>query len=301
MTAAFSLKSITKRYKHQLALDDVSLEASSGKVFALLGENGAGKTTSLRILLGLTRPDTGHAHVLGLDSRTQGQEVRRRVGYVPEQPTLYEWMTVAEIGWFTSGFYALGFLENYRRLVADFGLPEYRKLKDLSKGMRAKVALSLAMAHEPELLVLDEPTSGLDSMVRREFLASMVDVAAAGRTVLLSSHQIDEVERVADVVAILRQGKLVVCESLDELKGDIRELTIALKNGSPSAPEVPGTVIHRQMKDRNWRLLVRGIDEQQAESVRSNPEVGSVEVRSPSLEDIFVGYMQGDSFVSQNQ
>jgi ABC-2 type transport system ATP-binding protein len=160
--------------------------------------------------------------------------------------------------------------------------------------MRAKVALSLAMAHEPELLVLDEPTSGLDSLVRREFLESMVDVAAAGRTVLLSSHQITEVERVADVVAILRQGRLVVCEPIDELKQDIRELTIALKNGSAAAPEVPGTVIHRQLKDRNWRMLVRGFDEQHAERVRSDPHVGHVELRHPSLEEIFVGYMQGE-------
>ena len=292
MTPVFRLEQVTKRYKHQLALDKVSLEAESGKVFALLGENGAGKTTSLRILLGLTQPDSGTAHVLGLDSQQQGQEIRRRVGYVPEQPTLYEWMTVAEIGWFTSGFYPPGFLEKYRQLVQGFGLPEDRKLKHLSKGMRAKVALLLAMAHEPELLVLDEPTSGLDSMVRREFLESMVDVAATGRTVLLSSHQIDEVERVADVVAILKHGKLVLCEPLDELKKDVCELTIALKNGSPAAPEVPGAVIQRKLKDRTWRMLVRGINEQQTDAVRSYPEVGNVEVRHPSLEEIFVGYMQ---------
>jgi ABC-2 type transport system ATP-binding protein len=199
---------------------------------ALLGDNGAGKTTALRILLGLIRADEGHAEVLGLESATQGEEIRRRVGYVPERPTLYLWMTVAEIGWFAAGFYPSGYLSKYQDLVRGFQLPLDRKLKALSKGMLAKVSLALAMAHEPELLVLDEPTSGLDPLVRREVLESMVDVAAAGRTVVLSSHQLGEVERVADAVAVLKQGKLVLYEMLDVLKSRIRELTVTFVNGS---------------------------------------------------------------------
>ncbi len=135
------------------------------------------------------------------------------MGYVPERPTLYEWMTVDEIGWFSAGFYGEGFLPEYARLAAEFALPGKKKISDLSKGMRAKVLLSLALANRPELLILDEPTSGLDAMVRREFLESMVDRAAAGKTVFLSSHQIAEVERVADIVAILRKGKLILVEA----------------------------------------------------------------------------------------
>src|SRR6516165_3680206 len=245
MSAVARLKNVTKRFRGQLALDDVSLEVPSGVVAALLGENGAGKTTSLRILLGLLQPDSGEAEVLNLDSRTQGDEIRCRVGYVPERPTLYEWMTVAEIGWFAAGFYRAGYLPRYRDLVKEFELPEDRKIKELSKGMRAKVALALGMAHEPEVLVLDEPTSGLDPLVRRESLESMVDVAAAGRTVLLSSHQIAEVERVADIVAILRQGKLVAVERLDDLKLHTRELTLTLNNGALYLSDVPGQVISR--------------------------------------------------------
>ncbi|MGE5192185.1 MAG: ABC transporter ATP-binding protein, partial [Deltaproteobacteria bacterium] len=162
MSAVARMKNVTKRFRGQLALDDVSLEIPPGVVVALLGENGAGKTTSLRILLGLLQPDSGEAEVLNLDSRTQGDEIRRRVGYVPERPTLYEWMTIAEIGWFAAGFYRGGYLAKYRDLVKEFELPEDRKIKELSKGMRAKVALALGMAHEPEVLILDEPTSGLD-------------------------------------------------------------------------------------------------------------------------------------------
>ena len=260
MERVVRLEKITKRFGREVALNNVSLEVERGVVFALLGENGAGKTTSLRILLGLLQADRGRSEVLGLDSSRDGLEIRRRVGYVPERPTLYEWMTVSEIGWFTAGFYGGDFLPKYHELVDQFDLPPKRKLKALSKGMRAKVALSLAMAHEPELLVLDEPTSGLDALVRREFLESMVDIAASGRTVLLSSHQIDEVERVADAVAIVRQGELVVVERLDELKQQVRELKITLREGA-SLPKFGGDVLVERRKDRQHQILVRGSTE----------------------------------------
>jgi len=152
----------------------------------------------------------------------------------------------------------------------------------------------VGMAHEPELLILDEPTSGLDPLVRREFLESMVDVAAAGRTVLLSSHQIGEVERVADIVAILKQGKLLAVERLDDLKSQTRELTLTLNNGALYLSDVPGQVISRREHDRQWRLLVRNLDENRLESFRSLAQVRDVEVRSLSLEEIFVGYMGAD-------
>src|SRR5262245_59673892 len=232
LMAVVQLQNVTKRYGWQVALENVSLEMPSGVVCALLGENGAGKTTAIRILLGLTDLDEGKATVLGLDSTRQGQLIRSRVGYVPERPTLYEWMTVSEIGWFTAGFYAGGFLPRYLKLAEDYKLPAKRKIKDLSKGMRAKVSLALALAHEPDLLILDEPTSGLDTLVRREFLEGMVDIAAAGRTVLLSSHQISEVERVADYVAILRAGRLLLVEPLEDLKDQIRELSFTLADGA---------------------------------------------------------------------
>lgn len=295
MQPVIRLDRITKRFGSQTALDDVSLEVPPGVVFAMLGENGAGKTTAIRILLGLAEPDAGQAEVLGLNCRKKGLEIRRRVGYVPEQPTLYEWMTVAEIGWFTAGFYGDGFLSRYRRMAAEFGLPERRKMKALSKGMRAKVSLSLAMAHQPEVLILDEPTSGLDTLVRREFLQSMVDVAATGRTVLLSSHQIGEVERVADIVAIVREGKLLLVERLDELKAQTRELTLTLQDGAPGPPEVPGEILYQRRKARQWQLLVRGMADEQLQTVRGHESVASVDVRSPNLEEIFVAYMQSES------
>lgn len=292
MEPVIRLDKVTKRFGTTTALSEVSLEVPPGVVFALLGENGAGKTTAIRILLGLIEPSSGRAEVLGLSSAADGLEIRRGVGYVPESPTLYDWMTVAEIGWFTAGFYGDGFLPKYLELAAQFGLPERRRLKALSKGMRAKVSLSLAMAHQPELLVLDEPTSGLDTMVRREFLESMVDQAAAGRTVLLSSHQIGEVERVADIVAIIREGELLLVERLDQLRDRTRELTVTLEDGATALPEIEAEVLSRRRKLRQWQLLVQNMPEEGQAALRSHPAVRAVEVRPPSLEEVFVAYMQ---------
>ena len=291
MEPVIRLTNVTKRYGAQTALDDVSFEVPPGVVFALLGENGAGKTTAIRVMLGLTEASAGHAEVLGLKSHRDGLEIRRRTGYVPEQPTLYDWMTVAEIGWFTAGFFGDGFLPHYHRLAEGFGLPMRRKLKALSKGMRAKVSLSLAMAHSPELLVLDEPTSGLDTLVRREFLESMVDQAAAGRTVLLSSHQIGEVERVADIVAIVHEGRLALVEPLDTLKQQVRQLTVTLHDGMPPPP-VPGEVLREHRRARQWQVVVRGASEDELGRLRSHAAVREVEVHAPSLEEIFVAYIQ---------
>ncbi|MBC7818483.1 MAG: ABC transporter ATP-binding protein, partial [Planctomycetaceae bacterium] len=182
MSAVFSWDQVTKRFGKQVALSRFTLSSEPGSVVALLGDNGAGKTTAIRILLGLLEPTNGRSHVFGLDSQADGQTIRQRVGYVPDRPALYEWMTIEQIGWFTAGFYADGFYQRFCEYVGQFGLPIDKKIKTLSKGMRSKVSLALCMGHEPELLVLDEPTSGLDPVVRREFLESMVDVAARGRT-----------------------------------------------------------------------------------------------------------------------
>jgi ABC-type multidrug transport system ATPase subunit len=291
MPNAIELFDVTKRYGTTTALDQVSFAVPPGCVFALLGENGAGKTTAIRLMLGLAEASVGEVRVLGLDSRRDGLAIRRRVGYVPERPTLYEWMTAAEIGWFTAGFYADGFEHHYRTLVEAFCVPLGRKLSQLSKGMRAKVSLSLAMAHRPELLVLDEPTSGLDTMVRREFLESMVDIAAEGRTVLLSSHQIGEVERVADIVAIMHAGRVLLVERLDELKRTTRELTVTVTDGAAPLPWIDGEVIHRRSRGRQWEVLVSGLYEMALERLRYAGGIVAVESRTPSLEEIFVGYM----------
>jgi ABC-2 type transport system ATP-binding protein len=293
---AIRIDGLVKRYKGRLAVDRATFDVPTGSVFGLLGENGAGKSTTIKTILGLIKPDGGRVETLGLDPVKYGLEVRRKVGYVPEVPGLYDWMKVAEIGWFAAGFHhgPHQFQKKYAELIGGFELPADRKIKALSKGMRAKVSLALALAAEPELLVLDEPTSGIDVLVRREFLESMVDLAGEGRTVLLSSHGIGEVERVASHVALLHQGKLVLAEPLDELKARTYRLNFRIDGEEPLArPAASGIdLIDAIHAPGQARWLVHADSRSAIEAARDWPGVMTLEVETPSLEEIYIAYMK---------
>jgi ABC-2 type transport system ATP-binding protein len=295
MSAVISIKGLEVHFSGCDALRGVDLEVTAGKVVALLGENGAGKTTLIRTLTGFQQPSRGECTVLGLDPEADAQQLRRRVGYVSDAPALYEWMRVDEIGWFAAAFYDGGFLDQYRQLIDHYEVPLDRKIKHLSKGQRAKVALALALAHDPELLILDEPTSGLDPLVRREFLESMLDRVATGRTVLLSSHQISEVERVADEVAILHQGKFRVSGPLQELRESISEVTISLDDPLAAIPQLesPAEVLYERSEGRQSRLIVRGFTSAMREMLEKSTAVASVRVHHTALDEIFVACTRG--------
>ena len=288
MPSVLSLKNVSKRFKSTVALSNVSLEVPRGVVFALLGENGAGKSTLIRILTGFVAPDSGQAEVLGHDCSSDSIEIRRSIGYVSDAPALYDWMTPPEIGWFTSAFYPEGYLARYQKMLEDFSVPLTTKIKDLSKGQRAKVALSLAISHDPELLILDEPTSGLDAMVRRQFLKSMVDRAALGRTVLLSSHQISEVERVADWVAILHQGVLKIVEPLEELKSNIKIVTATLDSSDGVVAMPRGKVLTELQTGRQMRWIVKSLPDDWRCDYQAGSGVTRMDATAATLEDIFV-------------
>jgi ABC-2 type transport system ATP-binding protein len=244
-------------------------------------------------LTGFERPTEGSARVLGLDCRRQSQEIRGRIGYVSDQPALYDWMRPDEIGWFASAFYGDGFLPRFHELIAHYEVPPGRKIKQLSRGQRAKVALALATAHDPDLLILDEPTSGLDPVVRRQFLESMVDRAALGKTVFLSSHQISEVERVADWVAILHQGVIRLVQPLTELKETVQEVRVTLSDSAIEVPLPEAEVLHQQRLGRQLRLMAMGPSEEDLRAIREASGVTAVELVHPSLEEIFVACTHG--------
>jgi ABC-2 type transport system ATP-binding protein len=283
-----TLKNVCKSFGTKVALDNVSMEVPDGVVFALLGENGAGKTTMIRILTGFARVDSGLVTVLGHSPGGDAMELRRAIGYVSDSPPLYEWMKAEEIGWFTSAFYDDAFPVRYLELLAAFDLPTGVKLKNLSKGQRAKVALALATAHDPRLLILDEPTSGLDPMVRRQFLESMVDRAAQGRTVLLSSHHINEVERVADWVAILHQGEMKIVSPLDELKSQTWVVTATLQDTRVAIAVPRGDVLSETQSGRQVRWIVRGLPPDWQTDYANDAGITDLRATPATLEEIFV-------------
>ncbi len=218
MTAAIEASGLTKTYGTTCALTDLSFGVEAGQVFGFLGPNGAGKTTTIRLLLALQRPTGGRAAVLGLDCQRDSVEIHRRVGYLPGELALYPRMTGRQhVDWFAR---ARG--RHDPRLAAElverFEVIMDRPATQLSKGNRQKLGLVLAFMHEPELLILDEPTSGLDPLMQNEFERLARDVIADGRTVFLSSHELDEVQRLADRVAIIRSGRLVTADTVEHLR-----------------------------------------------------------------------------------
>jgi ABC-2 type transport system ATP-binding protein len=292
MSDVIRVQNVSKRFGRRAVLDDVSLAVPRGVVFALLGENGAGKSTLIRSLLGYHKIDSGSIQVCGMEPNRKPLEIRRRVGYVSDAPSLYEWMTVAQAGWYASGFYPDGFLTTYSRLIIEFQVPGDAKIRNLSKGMRAKVALSLAMAFDPELLILDEPTSGLDPLVRRSFLESMIDRAAAGQSVFLSSHQIHEVERVADWVAVLHQGKLRIVSPLEELKSSVKMLSFSLRDPLLALPaELDRLEILQQSQvGRTLTLMVRELNPTIEASLNQHANLFDVKAMRPNLEELYLGF-----------
>ncbi|MEM6779145.1 MAG: ABC transporter ATP-binding protein [Planctomycetota bacterium] len=295
MSEIIQIERVSKRFGAVAALDQISLSVRRGEVFALLGENGAGKTTLLRILTGFLASDEGRATILGLDCQRDGNAIRQRIGYVSDQPPMYQWMTAPEIGWFASGFYDDDFTFRYHQSIREFDIPMSTKIGKMSKGQRAKVALALATAHDPELLILDEPTSGLDPMVRRQFLESMVDRAASGRSVLLSSHHIHEVERVADTVAIVHQGKLRLVESLEVLRQHTRIITATMDDALAEPPMVAGTVLCQSQSAKQHRWVAHRLSDDWHVHFESEEGVRQYDSKVPTLEDIFIAACQSTS------
>jgi ABC-2 type transport system ATP-binding protein len=286
MDAVIDIGKLTKHFGPRRAVDRLSLQVPQGAIFALLGENGAGKTTTIRMLTGLLKPDAGWATILGHDCWDDAVRLRRRVGYVPERPRFYDWMTVGEIGWFTAGFHPKGFLSRYRHLSERFDLDPRARLGHLSKGQYAKVGLSLALAADPRVLVLDEPTSGLDLLVRREFLSSMVALAGEGRTILISSHQVAEVERVASHVAFLAHGRLLLSAPLDELRERLIRLRVGCE-GLPPDLAALGRVLQRTGSGKEAEVVLLDPDREALAALRLTPGVREVQEAPLTLEEAY--------------
>jgi ABC-2 type transport system ATP-binding protein len=209
---------LTKHYGATVALRDLDLEVERGEVFGYLGPNGAGKTTTLRLLMGLLRPTSGAAEVDGLDAWRQSVEVRRRVGYLSGEPALYPKLTGAQHVAFLGHLRGKDGTAAAKRFAERLDLDLGRPSRELSKGNRQKLALVLALMSLPDLLVLDEPTGGLDPLAQQEFYAIVRETTADGRSVLLSSHVLSEVQRVADRVGVLREGRLIAVDRLATLR-----------------------------------------------------------------------------------
>ena len=284
---AIETRGLTKKFGRNEAVNDLTLQVPKGSVFAFLGRNAAGKTTTIRILLDLLNRTSGEARVLGLDCVKDSFEIKRRVGYVAEAQKMYDWMKVDEIIWFCKGFYPTWDDAFAAELKESLELPGGTKIGALSRGTQAKVALLLAMAYRPELLILDEPTAGLDVVVRRDFLEGVIElIQEEGRTVFFSSHIVHEVERVADWVGIIDRGRLVWRSTLDDLKAKVKRLVLGFDTPPTSFVSIPG-LLTSEVSGRQAALMVKDFSDETLAAAKS---LGPTElnVQDLNLEDIFV-------------
>ena len=225
---------LTKRYGKMEAVRNLYLMVRPNRITGFLGRNGAGKSTTIKMILGMIRPTSGEGTAFGkrITDAADSIEIRRRIAYVSKDKRLYDYMTVEQMVRFTGAFYPDWRPEVVTRLLKEYELPSNRRVRALSKGMRTKLALLLAFARRPDLLILDEPSEGLDPVGVEQLLQTLVGKCTEGTTVFFSSHQIDEVERIADHVSILEKGSLVLDESLDRLRQTYRRIDAVF----PSAP-----------------------------------------------------------------
>lgn len=279
-----------KIYDGVEAVCDLTLNVPRGSIYGLLGRNGAGKTTTLKILLGMVRPTRGRAKVFGLpaDDLDSSVEIRRRTAFVSEEKDLYDGMTVNRIVRFAAASYPHwrnDLEERYREL---FALPGERAVKKLSRGMRTKLALLLALCSGAELLVLDEPTSGLDPAVTEEVLQALVAHAAReGTTVLLSSHQIPQLEQIADRIGIIDRGRMLLDGALDDLRARYRRVQLVFDGAAPEiALRTPG-IVSAKRDGRTLTLLASSGADEITEEARALHPV-SVDIAPVTLKEIFL-------------
>jgi ABC-2 type transport system ATP-binding protein len=280
---------LSRRFGAKQALNDVSLDVPKGAVFGLVGENGAGKSTLIKHLLGLWRAETGTVRLFGLDPVADPVPVLGRIGYLSEEPDLPGWMRVGELLRYMQPFYARWDMAYAEQLRDQFVLDPGARIKTLSKGQRARLGLIAAEAHRPELLILDEPSSGLDPLVRRDILEAIIrTVTDQGRTVLFSSHLLDEVERVSDHLAMLHRGTLRFCAPLEDIRARHRRLSLQFERPRTEPPTVSGA-IRVDGAGREWTVIC---DAARIHSAAMAQHLGAtlVDDTAASLDEIFVAH-----------
>jgi len=281
---------LTKYYGTREIVSDLSLSVPKGTIYGFLGRNGMGKTTTIRIFLGLEDPTRGSTKVFGLDSRSLPPEARARIGYLPEGHHVYGWMTVKECGQFQASYFPAWNQDIFETVLTHFRLTSKMKAGHLSRGQRAGLCLALTLAPEPELLVLDDPALGLDPVARRSLLQSMLYVTRkADRTIFFSSHLLSDVERVADRIAVL-DGKVLRADcSVETFRRQIRQFILKFRDAPPPTPEIPG-LLESFRSDREMALTVANITPE-IESRLEALQPASIEPVDLTLEDAFISYV----------
>jgi ABC-2 type transport system ATP-binding protein len=283
-------KGLTRYFGARAAVYELNLEVPRGGVFALLGRNGSGKTTSIRMLLGLLEPTRGGGAILGYDIRALPPEARARIGYLTEEHQVYGWMSVRQTGEFQSRFYPTWNEKVFRGIIGHFALRPTALVKSLSRGQRAGLCPALTLAPEPELLILDDPAMGLDPVARRSLVESMIYLTRrSDRTIFFSTHQLQDVERVADYVAVLDHSVLRASCPLEAFRNSIRQVRLRFAGKLPALPQIPG-LLQAIRSEGELRLTCVHYNGTTEAALRGLSPAG-IEESPITLEDAFISYL----------
>lgn len=286
------VKHLTKYYnKNSRGIIDLSFSIKEGEIFGFIGPNGAGKSTTIRTLLNFIYPTSGTAEVFGKDVVKESKAIRQQVGYIPSEINYYDDMKVIDLLNYSSAFHNKKNVSKIKELCDRLDLDLSRKIEDLSFGNRKKVAIAQALIHEPKLLILDEPTSGLDPLMQNIFFEILEEERKKGVTIFFSSHILSEVQRMCDRVAIIKEGRLIKVETIENLtKNRVKNVTLTLENEKEIDIQLPG-IIRKDFKGKNLTLLYSG-DVKELINVLNTLSFKDVLIEEPSLEEVFMHYYE---------
>ncbi len=284
-------KGLTKYYGGTLAVDHMDLEIPRGCICGFVGRNGAGKTTAIKMMLGLLNPTAGSSRLLGCDSSALTPTIRQRIGYVTEGHRLFRWMSIGGLEKFQRSFFPKQWDDKFfADMIEYFELSKKQKIKWLSNGQRAQVSLALALAPNPELLIMDDPTLGLDAAIRRQFLEGMIElIMRQGRTVLFSSHILGDVERVSDRIVVIDKGVLRANCSLEQFQKAIKKAILSFADSVPEQVDIDG-VLHCRRSEKGLELTLVGTDDEEIAEWAKSAGAENCNIVQMNLEDQFIEF-----------
>ncbi|MEZ6059560.1 MAG: ABC transporter ATP-binding protein [Planctomycetaceae bacterium] len=292
---AIDIENLSKSYGRRRGIDDVSLKIQAGRIFGFLGPNGAGKSTAIRILLGFLKAGHGTARVLGHDCWSASACIKRDVGYVAGDVRLYSWLTARKAFRIVSQIRGTDLQAEGNRLTERFRLEPDLPVRKMSRGNRQKLALVMALAHRPRLVILDEPTSGLDPLMQDVLADCLREMAADGRTVFFSSHTLSEVESLCDDVAIIRSGRIVANDTLHALKARAPRMVSLVFDSEECADKVswPDFLTPDRRFRNGWQLTMQGPSRQLVTWAATQP-IADMSISPPSLDALFRGFYRDE-------